>query len=202
VPRPTMTIPAIQPTPVAPSALAAVLRRAAQEMDAAKNAATLADAQSHAETTVNLLVGKYGRWYGDQNGDRNRNDPSDGQGVLPGEIHTQGADLDNGTSLGTGLALQAARGKLNAPPLLALLGDVNQWSTQPARGYDSIAAAVKNANTSPALETLQGSVPRAVAFARLILTDAKTIADAQSLAAKASGELDAAVSGALLLTGE
>lgn len=195
-PVPPMTPTPSQPSSTPASELVTVLETAAQEMAAAETAASLADVRGHAKVTVNLLVGKYGRWYDDSDGNGSMYDPSAGQGVLPGEILTQGADLDTGTKFPSGLILDAAGTNPNLASLKLLLGDVDVWRTRPRAGYDTIEMALKNASTSPNLDALHGAVPRAVAFARLILTDAKTPQDAHTLALKVSAELNDALRGA------
>lgn len=190
----TMTPETSQATPTAKELLAHALERAAEEMRAAETAGTTAEARAHAEAAVNILVGKLGRWYGDQDGDGMRVDPSDGRGVLPGEIVPQGgADLDNAGKFPAGLALLAAGTDASAPLLRVLLGDVDTWRTKPRAGYDAIENTVKNAGTSPNLDGLKGAVPRAVAFGRLILTGGGTMEEARALAGSAASELEAGV---------
>ncbi len=191
--NPTIEPPTMQP-PQAQLVLA--LELAANEMSAAQNSVTLDEARAHAEAVVNILVGKRGRWYGDQDGDGSVNDPLKGRGVLPGEIQTQGADVDNTTNFSAGLALMAVGTNPNPPPLTVLLGDVKTWRGQPRAGYDQIANALANANASPQLDALQGSVPRAVAFARLLLTNARTMEEARAFAAEAVKEMEEAVGAA------
>lgn len=181
-------------TPTAPSAqLAAALELAAQEMRASERGANLAQAQAHAEFAVNVLVGKFGRWYGDQTGDGTIAGPPDPRGVLPGEKSPlSGADLDQPSQFPFGLALLAAGKNTDSSALQSLLGDPTLWRTRPRAGYDTIAAALADAATDPGLSLLQGSVPRAVAFARLILTTATTPEQARALAANTIQELDSA----------
>lgn len=172
------------------SALVATLQLVQAEMRAAQNATDLAEAHLHAETAVNILVGKYGRWYGDQNGDGKIADPSDKRGILPGEKSPlSGADSDAPVQFPFGLVLLAVGSNSNAPALRPLLGDVALWQTKPRAGYDTIA----NALAQKQVDALQGNLPRAVAFARLILTSAQTADDARVFAANAVRELDAAL---------
>lgn len=193
-----------QPSTHPTGQLVSALELAATEMRAASADPTLSAARAHAEGAVNILVGAYGRWYGDQDGDHIIADPSNGQGVLPGEkIPSGGADLDTGDSgFPFGLALRALGPAIQPPPGLAnLLGDVTVWRTKPRSGYDQIATAIALAQLDPPrLGPLQGSVPRAVALGRLILTRAVTPAQAQSLAAQAAAELANAVANARTLT--
>lgn len=192
VPNETMTNTATLSTAASASELVVALELAAQEMRGGENIGSLAGARMHAEATVNILVGKFGRWYGDQDGDGNKTDPSKGRGVLPGEIVTQGADLDNGVKFPAGLALLAAGTQRNPPELARLLGDTDMWRAKPRAGYDAIEAAVQSGDKAPQLEALVGAVPRAVALARLLLTKAKTVEDAHALATRAIAELEAA----------
>lgn len=173
------------------SALNATLERAVSEMRAAQGADTLEQAKGHAETAVNVLVGKFGRWYGDQDGDGKISDPSDGRGVLPGEKSpvSGGANGDAPPQFPFGLALLAAGRNPNTPQTMALLGDVTLWRTKPRAGYDAIANAVARGDVAG----LQGAVPRAVAFGRLILTSAHTLDAAHTLAGEVVRELESAM---------
>ncbi len=198
---PTAVITNPNATPASANALVNALTLADDEMRAAQTSTTLAESKTHAEAAVNILVGKYGRWYGDQNGDGTVSDPSDKRGVLPGEKSpVSGADSDAPPQFPFGLVLLTAGANTNSPALVSLLGDVNLWRTQPRRGYDAIANALAQLNTSPQLASLQGSVPRAVALARLVLADAQTTDKARAFAASASQELDAALASARTFT--
>jgi hypothetical protein len=189
-----MTTTGTQTSSNAKADLTRALELALADLRAAQAAETSEQAKGHAEAAVNILVGKFGRWYGDGDGDGVRNDPSDGRGVLPGEIVPQGgADVDNATGFPRGLALLAGGTDPDAPLLTALLGDARLWRTKPRAGYDAIEEAVKNAGASPALGGLKGNVPRAVAFGRLILTRAGTMDEVKAWAAEGAVELEAAV---------
>ncbi len=171
--------------------LVSTLDLAANEMRAAESATTFDDAKLHAEAAVNILVGKYGRWYGDQNGDNQVTDPSDKRGVLPGEklAVSGGADIDTNAQFPYGLALMAVGTQTNSPALQNILGDVVLWRTRARGGYDSIESAITQNN----LAALQGTVPRSVAYARLILTTARTLDEAHQLATFGVNELDSAM---------
>lgn len=187
-----MPNPSRSPTSAAVAAqLAAALELAANEMRAAQTVGTLPEIKNHTEAAVNILVGKYGRWYGDQDGDGKTTDPSDGRGVLPGEKSpaSGGADGDTPPQFPYGLALLSAGQTPNIPPIAALLGDVTLWRTKPRGGYDSIANAIAGGS----ITRLQGRVPRAVAFGRLLLTGAQTPDAAHALADSAASELDIAL---------
>lgn len=174
--------------------LVQTLQLATDEMRAAENASALDETKSHAEAVVNILVGQYGRWYGDQNGDNQVTDASDKRGVLPGEKIPVGggADLDRPAQFPYGLAIMAMGTRTTSPELEILLGDVTLWRTRARGGFDAIENAVAQQNAA----AVQGAVPRAVASARLILTDAQTIETAQPLAADGVAELERALQAA------
>lgn len=167
-------------------------------MHAVQTSETLAQAQSHSQAGLNILVGMYGRWY-----TRRAEDPSKGLGVLPGEIQPQGgADLGQLPQPTAGLALLTmGTNPTPSPAVVTLLGDVKLWQTQPRAGYDVIANAIVNADTAQLqLGKLDGRVPRAVAWQRLALTKAQDIDMAQKFAAQALAELETALTAARTLT--
>ena len=180
-----------------PAQLVSTLELAANEMRAAEAATTLDEAKVHAETVVNVLVGKYGRWYGDQNGDNQVKDPSDKRGVLPGEKIpvSGGADIDTNAQFPYGLALMAIGTQSSSPSLQNLLGDVALWRTRARGGYDSIASAIAQNDVA----TLQGTVPRSVAYARFILTTAQTLEHAHQYATAGVQEMESAIQSARTL---
>ncbi len=180
--------------------LTSTLELAANEMRAAENATTLEQAKLHAEAVVNILVGEYGRWYGDQNGDLQVTDPSDKRGVLPGEKipASGGADIDKPAQFPFGLALLASGTQTDSSPLQVLLGDAKLWRTKARDGYDAIENALARYKNDKQLK-LQGAVPRAVAYARLILTDTTSVEEARAFAIHASNEIKLGTKAAITL---
>jgi hypothetical protein len=180
-----------QNTNQAAQQLVQALQLAAQEMRAAQTADSLDQIQTHSQTALNILVGMYGRWYSTR-----APDPSNKLGVLPGEIQPQGgADLGGAPTPTVGLAL-LTMGTNPTPSsgLVTILGDVTLWRTKPRAGYDSIASAVTTADTSQMqLGPLEGSVPRAVAWQRLVLTQAENLDTARTFAMQSAVELDKAL---------
>jgi hypothetical protein len=152
-------------------------------MQAARQSTTLAEARHHAEAVVNILVGKFGRWYGDQDADGATNDPSDGGGVLPGEKIPEAApDAPVEFPFGAALVVYSSNA-LSQRAIQTILGDVTQWRTRPRVGYDTIERAVAGTDlTRDAVSKLNGSAPRAVACTRLILTRAQSIDEARTYA--------------------
>src|SRR5207249_6373930 len=77
------------PTPRVTATPQSALRDALAALHAeardAQSAASVTEARQHAEAAVNILVGQWGRWYGDADGDGTVNDPLKGVGILPGE---------------------------------------------------------------------------------------------------------------------
>jgi hypothetical protein len=187
-----------QNTNQAAQQLVQALQLAAQEMRAAQTADSLNQIQTHSQTALNILVGRYGRWYSQR-----APDPSNKLGVLPGEIQPQGgADLGGAPTPTVGLALltMGTNPKPSAE-LVTILGDVTMWRTQPRAGYDNIASAVTTADTPHMqLGPLEGSVPRAVAWQRLILTQTLNLDAARAFAAQSAAELDKALAAARKLT--
>ena len=175
--------------------LVQALELALNEMRAAQNNSEIAYAQTRAQSSLNILVGRYGRWYSTQ-----VSDPSNKLGVLPGETPPQGggADGDRPPPPTAGLALLTmGTSTTPSPELVAILGDVKLWQSTPRAGYDASANAVNTADTAQLqLGNLQGSVPRAVAWQRLVLTQAVTSDDARAFSAQALAELETALSAA------
>lgn len=174
--------------------LVQALELALNEMRAAQAGGEIATAQTHSQTSLNVLVGKYGRWYAPH-----VPDPSNKLGVLPGEIKPQGgADLGGSPTPTAGLALLTmGTSTTPSPQLVTILGDVKLWQTNPRAGYDAIADAVNTADTAQMqLGKLQGGVPRAVVWQRVLLTQAKTPEDVRAFAAQAVVELETALAAA------
>lgn len=185
---PTMvSSPRPQQTPNPVTQLSRALELADAEMRGAQTSATLTAAKQHAEATVNILVGHLGRWYGDQDSDGQVNDPSDQRGVLPGEIMTQAAPDTRAAVLPIGWALLVYDLAPDNQRAIreVILGEVELWRNNPRAGYDELARAIAATDLARAqLPKLAGAVPRAVAWARLILTRAQSRADAQTYAAQ------------------
>lgn len=78
--------------------------------------------------------------------------------------------------------------RTTSPELEILLGDVTLWRTRARGGFDAIENALAQKNAA----AVQGAVPRAVAYARLILTDAQNIETARQFAAAGFAELERA----------
>ncbi len=168
------------------------------EMHAAARSSTLAESRRHAEAAVNILVGTYGRWYGDQDGDGQVLDPSDRRGVLPGEKIPESADRDNFV-WPTGWAILAydsdRPGAKQAVQII--LGQVDLWHNNPKAGYDQIARAISGTSVSTdQIAKLSGSAIRALAYARLVLTQTSSLADAQAYAQRGALETSAALDAA------
>jgi hypothetical protein len=168
-------------SPTLVNRLQSELALADSEMQAARQSATLAEARHHAEAVVNILVGKFGRWYGDQDGDGATNDPSDGSGVLPGEKIPEAApDAPAEFPFGAALVVYSSNAS-SQRAIQTILGDVTQWRVRPRLGYDTVERALAGTDlTRDAVSKLNGSVPRAVVWARLILTRARSINEAQT----------------------
>lgn len=163
-------------------------------MRAAGSSETAEQLRTHTQTALSVLVGMYGRWYSGRG-----QDPSGGLGVLPGEIQPQGGADGGGSPQPTaGLALLTmGTSAVPSPELFTILGDVKLWQSNPRAGYDSIANAVNTADTAQMqLGKLEGSVPRAVAWQRLVLTQASDPETAQNLSAQATAELESALAAA------
>lgn len=177
--------------------LTQALELALKEMRAAQQSDAPEQVRLHSQASLNVLVGQYGRWYSTP-----KNDPSNRLGVLPGETQPQGgADLGGMPQPTIGLALLTmGTSTTPSPELVTILGDVNLWRTKPRAGYDSIANAVDTANTAQMqLGELAGSVPRAVAWQRLVLTQSSSIEQTRGFTAQAISELERALAAARAL---
>ncbi|MBI4672009.1 MAG: hypothetical protein HY741_10145 [Chloroflexi bacterium] len=177
--------------------LVQALELALNEMRVAQTSDSLQAAQTHSQASLNVLVGQYGRWYSTR-----KNDPSNGLGVLPGEIQPQGgADLDGPPQPTSGLALLTmGTSTTPSPELTTLLGDVKLWRSKPRAGYDTIANAVNSADTTQIqLGKLEGSVPRAVGWQRLALAESSSVNRTRAFVAQAIGELEIALESARAL---
>jgi hypothetical protein len=174
--------------------LVQAIELALNEMRATQADGDIAEIQTHAQSSLNILVGRYGRWY-----NTNAPDPSNKLGVLPGETQPQGgADGDRPPPPTAGLALLTmGTSTTPSPELVAILGDVKLWQSNPRAGYDSITNAVNTADLAQLqLGKLQGSVPRAVAWQRLALTQATTLENANAYSAQTIAELETALAAA------
>lgn len=174
--------------------LVQALELALNEMRAAQAGGEIETIQTHNESSLDVLAGRYGRWY-----DPHVPDPSNKLGVLPGEIKPQGgADLGGSPAPTAGLALLTmGTSTTPSPEHVTILGDVKLWQSNPRAGYDSIANAANTADTAQMqLGKLEGSVPRAVAWQRVLLTQAKTPEDVRAVAAQAVVELETALAAA------
>lgn len=153
------------------------LQLANQEMGAAAQSTNLDDARNHAEAVVNILVGYWGCWYGDADGNGLVNDPSNGYGVLPaGRVQSAAPDT-KAAQLQLGWALNTyEQGGSNAQKQIQIiLGNVKQWQNNPVAGYEQIQQAVQNSDVNrPQVDKLDGQAVQAVAWARLILVKAQT----------------------------
>lgn len=162
------------------------LQLANQEMGAAAQSTSLDEARSHAEAVVNILVGYWGCWYGDADGNGTVNDPSNGFGVLPaGRVQSAAPDT-KAAQLQLGWALSTyEQVDLNAQKQIQIvLGNIKQWQNNPETGYEQIQQAVQNSDVNhPQVNKLDGQAVQAVAWARLILVKAQT-ADQAVLFAK------------------
>ncbi len=177
------------------------LKLADDEMRAAQQATTIAEAKQHAEAVANILVGIFGRWYGDQDRDGTVRDPSDQRGVLPGERVPQPAP-DVGTPVfpyGWAMLAHDAGDDHAKQVVRDLLGDFDMWRSQPRAGYDQVQSAVSasDAQGSAIKKELTGNAPRALAWARFILTRAQSLDDARSAATQGARETSAALQSAL-----
>jgi len=155
------------------------------EMEAAYQSTSLEGAKVHAEAVVNILVGYWGLWYGDANGDGKISDPSNGYGVLPaGRIQEAAPDTRAAqTQLGWAIRLYEQGNLHTQQQMQALLGNVEQWRTDPTSAYAEIQRAVDAGDAKHSLVAkLSGQVPQAVGWARLILTKAQTLEEAQAFA--------------------
>jgi hypothetical protein len=169
------------------------LTLADQEMSAARSSGSLDEAQRHAQAVINTLVGAWGRWY-----DSSRtNDLSDRRGVFPGERVPGPANDTPGDWSPVGWGMRAF--DLGDPSVQTavqlVMGDVGRWRATPRARYDEIARA--STATDPnhtAISRLDGRGLRAVAWARLILTQAVSLPEAQRWAALGSQETGAALS--------
>jgi hypothetical protein len=200
--------PAPSPAPLpAAGQLVQVLAIADAEMRAAQSSPTLAGARAHAEVAVNVLVGYWGRGYGDGDGDGKLDDPTDGYGVLPAGRVQEAAPDTRAARQQVGWALdvyQAGSPAVRQEVDRFILGDATAWHNRPFAQYDRIDAAVAaSASTGgKAIAQLAGPVPRAVAWARLILAQAANPAEAQSYAARAAAETGTALQAARRIAGE
>lgn len=175
--------PALPSDPV--QGLQQALQLANQEMAAAAQSTSLNDARSHAEAVVNILVGYWGCWYGDADGNGVVNDPSNGYGVLPaGRVQSAAPDT-RAAQVQIGWALRVyAQGDINAQKLVRIiLGDVKQWQNEPMAAYQQIQNVVQNSDANhPQVGKLNGQAVQAVAWARLILIKAQTSEQAHGFA--------------------
>ena len=174
--------------------LVQALELAQNEMRAAQTNSDFEQIKIHAQSALNILVGRYGRWYNTR-----APDPSNKLGVLPGEIQPQGgADLE-GAALPTGGLALLTQGTRAAPSsqLVTILGDVKMWQAKPRAGYDTIANAVNTAEPAQMqLGKLDGAVPRAVAWQRVLLTQASGAENAKPFIAQTLTELENALAAA------
>jgi hypothetical protein len=183
-------------TPEPVQGLQNALQMADSEMKSASQSVNLQEARQHAEAVVNILVGYWGCWYGDANGDGRLDDPSDGYGVLPaGRIQEAAPDTPaDRIQLGWALDVYDKGEKGNQKLIQAILGNVKLWQTDPSSAYAAIQSAVtSNSQDHVQIKKLQGNVDRAVAWARLILISAKTLDEAKDFARNGQTEINAAV---------
>jgi hypothetical protein len=175
------TQPTDAPDPV--ERLRRALELADTEMRAADASRSLAEAKKHAEAVVNILVGYWGRWYGDADKDGIANDPSDRRGVLPGE-RIPSAAPDTAAAhwpVGWGITVYEKGGPAARQAVQAtIMGDVERWKKNAAGRYGEIERAIAGTDLSrDATSKLDGRAMRAVAWARLILTKAASLDDAK-----------------------
>lgn len=168
------------------------LALADQEMNAAHSGTSLLEAQQHAQAAINTLVGAWGRWY-DVNG---FDDPSDRRGVFPGERVPGPA---NGTStdltpFGWGIRAYDQLTPSARPVIEKIMGNVKQWRDNPRARYDDIERALAGTppNTS-LINRLDGRAMRALGWARLIVSQASNLDQAQRYALAGSQETAAAL---------
>jgi len=189
-PSPVPATPAASPAPV--QGLRQELALADQEMSAARASTTLADAQQHAQMTINTLVGAWGRWYDVSRWD----DPSDRRGVFPGE-RVPGPANDTSTDLtpiGWGIRAYDQASPADQAAIQAVVGNVKQWRDSPRLRYDAIEHATTGTPPNPSLiAKLDGQAMRALAWARLIITSAATLDQARTYAQSGAQEAGAAL---------
>ncbi len=176
------------------------LQLANQEMEAAAQSPSLEDARSHAEAVVNSLVGYWGCWYGDGDGNGVVNDPSNGYGVLPaGRVQSAAPDT-RAAQLQLGLALSVYEtSNANAQnQVRIILGDVEQWQNNPMAAYEQIQMVVQNSEASrPQVGKLDGQAVQALGWARLILVKAQTVQESRVFAENGLQNLTAALQAGL-----
>jgi len=161
------------------------LQLANQEMDAATKSTNLNDARAHAEAVVNILVGYWGCWYGNADGNGIVNDPSNGYGVLPASrVQTAAPDTRAAqVQIGWALKVYEQDSSNSQKQIQVILGDIKLWQNNPISGYEQIQFAVQNSDVeNPQVTKLDGQVVQAVAWARLILLKAQTIEQANQFA--------------------
>ena len=172
------------------------LQLAEQEMQAAQSSATLAEARHHAEGAANILVGYWGLWYGDADGDGTVYDPSNERGVLPAGRVQEGA-LGNEAArpqLGWALILYLSGTPAQAEIATQLLGDPHAWQTDAADRYAAIQRAVEGSSDQGNLvQKLSGQVEKSLGWARLLLLRARTLDEAHALATQGALSAAAAV---------
>ncbi len=199
----TAGTPAAPPTPMNENSYSGGLLRALDSADRAmgdaRTASSLSAARARAEVVVNVLVGMFGRWYGDGDGDGRIDDPGDGLGVLPGERVPQPAPDTRAAVMPTGWAIATYDdgGDQAKTVVRLLIGDVDLWKNSPRDGYNQVELALSAGTTSgSAIAKLPGSVPRALAWARFILTRTQSLDDARSAAAQGAKETNSALQSA------
>lgn len=168
------------------------------EVRAAQTAASFSESRLHMEAALNMLVGLWGRWYGDSDGDGMTTDPLQGAGILPGE-RVPGPPPDVGRPLSpVGLALIAYSNTNDSDKqvIAGLFDDIGLWQSTPRKGYDTIESAIKSANTPNSVLKLSGPLPRIVAYLRLALTKANSATDAASYLQHVAADSSAAMSAA------
>jgi hypothetical protein len=175
------------------------LQLADQEMQAAQASSTLAEARHHAEGAANIIVGYWGLWYGDADGDGERYDPSNGRGVLPAGIVQEGANGSEAArpQLGWALILYLSGTPAQASLANQLLGDPHAWQTDPASRYAAIQRAVDGSDARGNLvQKLPGLAEQSLGWARLILLHASTLDEARTFAAQGALSAGAAAQAA------
>lgn len=186
-------------TPAPRQSLQRALELADGELRAIQTSANVKEARAHAEAVVNMLVGVFGRWYGDGDRDGKVSDPSDQRGVLPGE-RVPGPAPDVGNPVFPyGWALLAFDDGDDGDKgiVRALIGNVEEWQDSPRMAYNEIESAIASSDAQRnQVGKLNGSVPRIVAYARLMLTKAQTLDEAKAYASLAAQESSAALAAA------
>lgn len=190
-------LPSPVPDPV--ERLRRALDLADTELHAVGDSTDLVEAKRHAEAVVNILVGLRGRWYGDADGDGKITDPSDRQGILPGEgIMGPARGLNVRRPLGWGQIVYL-KGDDHTRQLIqgTIMGNMERWINQPEGRYDDIERAIAGTDLNHSMTSkLDGHAMRVVAWARLILTQAGSLNDAKTYASYGIADIGASLDAA------